>query len=130
MKMIGMRRLDKTSRLWRSRPLICGMTTSRIKQMTSSRGAEAKKSSAEENASALNPKDRRRFLIPSRTDLSSSMIEIREVREMVCGMSCPLILVKRLGSGMESSAVEERLPIISSYNCSTTLNQGAGVDAG
>ncbi len=67
---------------WRcsSKPVIVGMCMSRSRHFVSSICGEPRKSSAEENTSERNPFDFSRLVVASRTDWSSSTIEISEMR--------------------------------------------------
>jgi hypothetical protein len=58
-------------------PVIVGMWTSAIKQDVLQRRGDARKASADENASTSNPSDFMRLVIASRKGSSSSTIEIR-----------------------------------------------------
>src|SRR5580692_1795312 len=58
-------------------PVIAGMWTSAIKQDVLARRGDARKASADENASTSNPIDFMRLVIASRKGSSSSTIEMR-----------------------------------------------------
>jgi hypothetical protein len=62
--------------LWSSTPLIPGILTSEIKQELSHTWDDRKNSSAETKVRAMYPSERTSLRVASRTDASSSMIEI------------------------------------------------------
>ena len=71
-----MARPDSTKRLWSSSPVIDGIWTSAIKQAVVSTRGDARKSSAEGNASTVNPSALMKPATASRADSSSSTTEI------------------------------------------------------
>jgi hypothetical protein len=64
--------------LWSSIPVIAGMLTSVIRQAVSTSRGDARKSAADEKASALWPSDLISLLMESRKNRSSSTTEIRK----------------------------------------------------
>jgi hypothetical protein len=68
------------SRIWvrRSKPLMAGICTSAMTHDESLRRGDCKNSSADANVSTRYPCELRRLFVATRTDTSSSMIEITE----------------------------------------------------
>jgi hypothetical protein len=77
-KIIGLRQPSATSRSRRSIPVIPGMSTSVMMHSESPTRSAPRYSSAEEKVTASYPNDRMRLFTASRTDRSSSIIEIME----------------------------------------------------
>jgi hypothetical protein len=75
--MIGVRCPSATSRSCKSAPFMPGICMSQIKQAVSATRFDLRYSSAEANVSAAYPIDRMSPLVDSRTNPSSSTIEIR-----------------------------------------------------
>jgi hypothetical protein len=76
MKIIGVRRPWAINRLCSSTPLMPGIWTSAITHDVSFMRGDCRKSAAEANVHAVNPSERSRLCVATRTDSSSSMIEI------------------------------------------------------
>jgi hypothetical protein len=78
MKITGIRDPAAMSRRCKSEPSIPGIRTSKIRHAVSATRDDWRKSSAEGNTAAVNPIDRKRLLMASRIDSSSSTIEMTE----------------------------------------------------
>jgi hypothetical protein len=83
--MIGVRCPSAIKRSCKSAPFMPGICMSEIKQAVSAARFDRRYSSAEANVSAAYPKDRTSPLVDSRTNPSSSTIEIRGISGKLIG---------------------------------------------